>query len=40
MEKFIYETPQTEIVELAAEAAYCLASSLESGNEQWKEDEF
>ena len=36
--KFIYEVPAVEVMEMAAEAAYCITSSGDT--EQWKDQEF
>lgn len=41
MKIFNYLAPEIEIVELAAEAAYCLAASVDGENtEQWIDKEF
>lgn len=41
MEKFIYEAPAVETLELAAEAAYCIAASVGGSNtEKWEDSDF
>ena len=38
MEKFIYEAPAVETLELAAEGCYCLNSSTNGQHGDWNQD--
>lgn len=41
MKTMIYLAPEIEIVELAAEAAYCIAASVDGSNtEKWEDSDF